>query len=291
MNRRHFLASALATPLAAGAGKPSKPILCIFSKHMAKLSLEQLAKTAKEMGFEGVDLTVRPGGHVLPEQAPADLPRAAGILRDGGLQVPMVTTAITSSSDPLARPLLAAAGKLGIPCWKAGYLRYDFDHLDRGLKQTRQMALELATLSRECGTACGIHNHSGNNLGAAVWDTERAIEGLDPRWIGFYFDPGHATIEGGLAGWRLSEALVLPRLKMVAIKDFYWAKKSGNWEPQWCPLGEGMVNWTEVFKVLAGAGFSGPLSLHLEYDARDEMAAIAKDLDYLKKLTAQIYSA
>ena len=132
---------------------------------------------------------------MLPEKAPSELPRAADIIRGGGLHLPMITTAITSSSDPLARPLLAAAGKLGIPCWKAGYLRYDFDHLDRSLKQTQQMASDFASLSRECGTACGIHNHSGNNLGTAVWDTWRAIEGLDPKWIGFYFDPGHATIE------------------------------------------------------------------------------------------------
>ncbi len=258
---------------------------------MGKLSLEQLAKTAKQMGFDGVDLTVRPGGHVLPERAPSDLPRAAEIIRAGGLQLPMITTAITSSSDPVARPLLAAAGKLGIPYWKAGYLRYDFDHLDRSLKQTQQMAAELASLSRECGTACGIHNHSGNNLGTAVWDTWRAIEGLDPRWIGFYFDPGHATIEGGLAGWRLSEALVLPRMKMVAVKDFYWAKKNGKWDTQWCPLGEGMVDWAEVFKVFAAAGYAGPVSLHIEYDPPDEMAAIAKDLDYLKKVVAQTYGA
>jgi len=289
MNRRHFLASALATPLAAQAEAPARPVLCIFSKHMAKLSVGDMAKTAKQMGFDGVDLTVRPGGHVPPERAPDELPRAAEVIHAAGLQLPMISTSITSSTDPLARPLLAAAGKLDIPYWKAGYVRYDFEHLDRSLKQTRLMAGELANLSWDCGTACGIHNHSGNNVGTAVWDTYRAIENLDSRWIGFYFDPGHATIEGGLAGWQLSQALVMPRLKMVAIKDFFWAKKTGKWEPQWCPLGEGMVNWPEVFKVFAAARFSGPLSLHIEYDTPDEIAAIPKDLAYLKKLVTQSY--
>ena len=288
MNRRHFLASALASPLAASE-TPQRPVLCIFSKHMAKLSLEQLGKTAKQMGFDGVDLTVRPGGHVLPERAVTELPRAAEIIRAGGLQLPMISTAITSSADPVARPLLTAAGKLNISCWKAGYVRYDFDHFDRSIRQTREMAADLASLSGDCGIACGIHNHSGNNIGTALWDTFRAIEYLDPKWIGFYFDPGHATIEGGLAGWRLSQALVMPRLKMVAVKDFYWVKEDGKWEPRWCPLGEGMVNWAEVFKVFAAARYSGPVSLHLEYEAPDEMAAIAKDLDYLKKLVAKSY--
>lgn len=291
MNRRDFLAASLAAPLAAAAEPARRPILCIFSKHMAKLNYEELGRIAQQMGFDGVDLTVRPGGHVLPGRAPADLPRATETIRSHGLQLAMITTAITTSADAGARPTLAAASKLAIPFWKAGYVRYDFAHLPASLDLTMRIAGEFAALSKEYRVTCGIHNHSGNNIGAAVWDTYRAIEDLDPRWIGFYFDPGHATIEGGLTGWRLSQALAAPRIKMVALKDFYWARKDKKWETKWCPMGEGMVQWPEVFKDLAAAKFTGPMSLHLEYEALDEMAAIAKDLEFVKKLVAQSYGA
>ena len=40
----------------------------IFSKHLQFLNYEDMANAAAEMGFDGIDLTVRPNGHVLPEQ-------------------------------------------------------------------------------------------------------------------------------------------------------------------------------------------------------------------------------
>jgi sugar phosphate isomerase/epimerase len=84
--------------------------------------------------------------------------------------------------------------------------------------------------------------------------------------------------------------MALPRLKMVAAKDFYWAKEKGRWRVKWCPLGEGMVDWPRFFGILAEAGWSGPVSLHVEYDPPDEPAAIAKDLQFLKAQVAKAYA-
>jgi hypothetical protein len=38
--------------------------------------IEKSAKAASEIGFNGIDLTVRQKGHVLPENVVKDLPRA-----------------------------------------------------------------------------------------------------------------------------------------------------------------------------------------------------------------------
>lgn len=123
----------------------------------------------------------------------------------------------------------------------------------------------------------------------ATWDVREIIRDLDPMWIGYYFDPGHATVEGGLDGWRIALRIAVPRLKMVALKDFYWRKSGGSWHPQWCPMGEGMVNWREVFAALAAARYAGPLSLHVEYEPADELAAIARDVEFIKKQVAAAY--
>jgi sugar phosphate isomerase/epimerase len=88
------------------------PQLVVFSKHLPDLNYEELGKTAKELGFDGVDLTVRPKGHVLPERAAEDLPRAVDTLRKHGLSVPMITTEITSATDPAANPILRTAAGL-----------------------------------------------------------------------------------------------------------------------------------------------------------------------------------
>ena len=47
----------------------------IFSKHLQFLGYTDMAEAAAEMGFDGVDVSVRPNGHVLPEKVETDLPR------------------------------------------------------------------------------------------------------------------------------------------------------------------------------------------------------------------------
>jgi len=39
----------------------------MFSKHLEQLNYEELADTIAEIGLDGVDLTVRSPGHVLPD--------------------------------------------------------------------------------------------------------------------------------------------------------------------------------------------------------------------------------
>jgi sugar phosphate isomerase/epimerase len=52
-------------------------------------------------------------------------------------------------------------------------------------------------------------------------------------------------------------------------------------------MGEGTVNWKQVFGELGKAGYAGPLSLHLEYDEGMSVAArveaVRKDLNYILK--------
>jgi sugar phosphate isomerase/epimerase len=252
-----------------------------------------------ELGFGGVDLTVRPGGHVTPERAASDLPPFLKALRDEGLGIPMITTALVSASDPTARPILETAGQHQVPFFKPGYYRYAFADVRKELESAATELRGLAELSARCGVQLGYHNHAGY-LGGPVWDVARIIDGLDPRWAGYYFDVRHAVVEGGDGGWRAALNLAASRLKMVAIKDFFWEKAATGWRQRNCPLGEGMVDWKAFFAALARAGFHGPVSLHLEYDipgatpaAQQEstLAAAARDLAFLKAHLAEAYGA
>jgi sugar phosphate isomerase/epimerase len=83
--------------------------------------------------------------------------------------------------------------------------------------------------------------------------------------------------------------MALPRVKMIALKDFYWEKAGGKWKTHSCPLGQGMVDWPRFFSIIAKAGFAGPISLHVEYDPPDELAAIAQDFAFAKKQLTAAY--
>ena len=308
-SRRDFLAaaSAAACATAISATAPARPLaatprpyagtLCLFSKPLPEMDWRRLAQAVKKLGFGGIDLTVRPEGHVLPERAQEDLPKAVGIIRDAGLEVPMITTALTSASDPTARPILSTAAKLSIPFFKAGYYQYKLVDVRRELAAAGEQFRGLVVLAGELGIQAGYHNHE-EYIGAPVWDMASVIEPLDPRWAGFYFDARHATAEGGVGCWKIALNLVMPRLKMLAVKDFRWEKTKKGWQDLNCPLGEGMVNWKYVFNHLAAANFHGPISLHLEYEfpgatpaAREQsvLRAAARDLDFLKARVREAY--
>jgi sugar phosphate isomerase/epimerase len=282
---------------AGGTASGFRGTLCFFSKHLPAMDARPLARALRSLGFGGVDLTVRRGGHIAPERAATDLPPFADAVRAEGLALPMITTELLSASDTTARAILETAGRLEIPFFKPGYYRYAFVDVRKELEEAGVLLRGLAELAARCRVQLGYHNHAGY-IGGPVWDAVRIVEGLDPRWAGYYFDVRHALVEGGDAGWRVALELVAPRLKMVAIKDFYWEKSGGRWRQHNCPLGEGMVEWKPFCAALAKASFHGPASLHLEYDvsgatpaARQEntLAAAARDLEFLKARLAEAY--
>jgi sugar phosphate isomerase/epimerase len=269
--------------------------LCLFSKHLPELDWTELARSVKAAGFDGVDLTVRAKGHVLPERAAADLPRAIDAIKAQGVAVPMITTELTSASDPTAKPLLQAAVRSGVHCFKTGYWRYTASSDVRAQVAAAGRDLEgLAALARDCGIELGFHNHAGY-IGSALWDIAPAMDRLDARWAGYYFDPRHAVAEGGGGAWKAATYLVAPRLKMMALKDFYWEKTAKGWAIRDCPMGEGAVDWAWTGKAVSDAKFQGPISLHLEYEipgstpqerTKNTLAAAVKDLAFARKFFA-----
>jgi sugar phosphate isomerase/epimerase len=297
-NRREFIKSASA--FAAVSLLPNtngfSGDICLFSKHLPAMDWTRLALAVKKLGFGGIDLTVRPGGHVLPERAAEDLPKAVAVIRAEGLSVPMITTGLTSAGDPTAKPILSTAGKLSIPFFKPGYYKYSFTDVRDELQKAMNEFRPLTELSKQSGVQCGFHNHEGY-VGAQLWDVAQTIDRLDPKWVGYYFDVRHAVAEGGVGGWKVALNLAAPRIKMIAVKDSYWEKSSKGWRQVNCPLGQGMVDWKAYFKALRQADFHGPISLHLEYEipgtttaAQEEntLAAAQRDFEFLK---AQLQSA
>ncbi len=256
-----------ASAQAASAATPAeRPAFCLFSKHLPELGWSDLGRAVRDAGFDGVDLTVRANGHVLPERAADDLPRAIEAIRKDGVTVPMITTELTSASQPGAKPLLQAAARSGVRYFKTGYWRYTTSADVRAQVAAAGEALAgLAALARDCGIEMGFHNHAGY-IGAALWDIAPAIDRLDARWAGYYYDPRHAVAEGGGGAWKTATYLVAPRLKMVAVKDFFWQKGAQGWRIEDCPLGEGQVDWTWIGSALRDARFAGPISVHFEYE-------------------------
>lgn len=108
---------------------PGSLKICIFSKHLQWLNYREMASLAAEMGFDGIDLTVRPNGHVLPERVAEDLPKAVEATEKAGLQIYTITTNIKGADERYTESILRTASGLGIQHYRTGWFTYD-DTLD-----------------------------------------------------------------------------------------------------------------------------------------------------------------
>ena len=306
MSRRALLAAGAAL-LARPAQAAGKLKVCIFSKHLQFVQGEELVKTAAAMGFDGIDLTVRKGGHVEPERVKQDLPPLVALVRANGLEAPMVTTDIVDVETPFAEDILKTLAELGIRQYRwmpSGGFKYTAaEPYPAQLERFKARIAKLAALNGRYNIGAMYHTHSGVNLvGASIWDLYILMKDFDPKTVGINYDVGHATIEGGTGGWINSFRITGPHLRGIAVKDFVWAKNAkGDWASSWRPLGEGMVKFPQFFAMVAEAGFTGPLQLHYEYPLggaeggkrtlsmpREQVtAAMKRDLDTLRGYLAQ----
>lgn len=133
--RRQVLAAAAATGAAHALApytsaqttepEPSRKIeISLFSKILQWTDIKEAAAIAKDLGFDAMDLTVRPKGHVLPERVETDLPQAVKTVRRAGLHVSMISTEIASIASPYAEAMLKTASALGIRHYRWGGLTY-----------------------------------------------------------------------------------------------------------------------------------------------------------------------
>jgi len=272
MNRRAFLARGgaaaavgmLAGRMAVAQDAPATPQVVIFSKYLQFMDYKTLARTCREIGLDGVDLTVRPGGHVLPENVDRDLTAAVEAIRAEGLSVPMISTNYYDLEGPNVTGVFARAAALGIPFVRVGVRRYDDDGpiAPQAAKFTEDLAA-LAKLAAESGLTLGYHKHSGwNNFGGPLWDLHQACAAVNSPHFGSNFDTAHTAAEGAFGVWQVNTRLLAPYVKMSSAKDFVWKGA----EPEWVRLGQGVVKNVDMYRILRTlGGFSGPVSIHIEY--------------------------
>ena len=259
ISRRSFVAW-LSAAVAAAQPKPGAaprvrtgPLLCLDTRLLPDVDYSQLGTFLNGLGLDGCDLSVEPGGTVLPEQSPVDLVRAIEVIGGEGFEVPVITTSFFSIVEPWARNVLGLSGRSGVAYFRTAYSKYP-----ERLAARRNDILGLMSYGRAAEIGMVVPYPAG----------EAVIRALDPEWIGYDFDTTQGAVEA-----------VLPRIRAVRLRD---ARKDGN-RMVACPLGEGVVDWAGFFGVLARARFSGPLTLTLSYQVADRLEALKHDAAFARQ--------
>jgi L-ribulose-5-phosphate 3-epimerase len=301
INRRNMIKSSIAAglvlPTFSFSANDKKRPICVFSKHLQWCkSFDEMAEFAAKVGFDGVDLTVRKGGHVPPEKVVDLLPKAVKAVEKAGLKVNMMTAGLNDPDDKWTVPVLKTAGELGIGYYRMGYLRYDKKlGVAKSLPGLRKKMAKLAELNEKYKIHGAYQNHAGARVGGAVWDIWELVKDLDPKWIGCQYDIRHATVEGATS-WPLGFDLLQKHTKITAIKDFKWGQVNGEWKYFNVPLGKGAVDFDKYFELYKKYKIEGPISLHYEYpmggankgarelsiSQKELKSAMLADLDQLK---------
>ena len=279
ISRRDFLKKSIVTagmiPLLGVSEKlwsrseeavPEALQVCIFSKHLQFLDYRELGEKVSEMGFAGVDLTVRAGGHVEPGSVKRDLPRAVELIKKGGSSCMMLSTPVENVNNRQDRDVLEAASASGIQYYRPNWYKYPKGKsMPEALDMYGQQLKELGELNKKLGLVGCYQNHAGRAVGGSLWEVHKILETSDTHFFGTQYDIRHATVEGALS-WENGLELVHSQIKTIVVKDYKWVQHNGKWEILNTPIGEGMVDFKKFFRILKDYNIRVPVSMHVEYD-------------------------
>ncbi|MCH7988735.1 MAG: sugar phosphate isomerase/epimerase [Planctomycetes bacterium] len=316
LNRRRFLNHSAKTGLAVAAGgsflasnvtetnateskKAAVPKVGAFTKSFQDRSIPEVCRIFNKIGLDGLDLTVRRGGHIEPNDVETELPKAHKAARDAGTEILFLTTGITDA-DTDAERLLAAAAEIGITKIKLGYYRYTtFGQLAKQMKQTRKRIAKVIKLAAKYNVLPCIHVHSGATLPSHGTQLFELIRDFSPKEVGAYVDPSHMAKEGGLDGWRQGLDILAPWIALCSVKNFAWERshrdKQGQqrWKTINVPIADGVCPLPDFVAALKKLDFHGPYSMHSEYkgshsfknlDTEGCIRQTAVDLEYFRTL-------
>lgn len=237
----------------------------LFSKHLQFLNIKEASKIAADIGFDGLDLTVRPKGHILPENVKSELPQAVQDIKQSGLLSTMITTAISDVANQVDKDVIQSAAAEGIKYYRSNWFGYKKElSLEESLDHYKEKVRQLGDLNKEHNIIGCYQNHSGIKIGASVWEVKKILETVNQDFFGAQYDIRHAVAEGGQS-WPNGVQLLQDQIKTIVLKDFKWGQVNGKWDIINVPIGEGMVDFDAYFKQLKDLRLKPPVCLHFEY--------------------------
>lgn len=270
----------------------------LFTKLFRGIPPERFGPIACDLGFDGLDILVRPGHEIEPDR-PEEMPRVVQRLRGLGLAVPAVTTDI---ADPAALPterILGACAESQVRLVRLGYWPYRVgDSYQVIFEQARRHLDALEPLAARFGVRLMVQLHGGS-IHASGALTAALLRGHDPALIGAYADPGNQAVQDGRENWALTFDLLAPWLCYLGVKNGGWrfAERSAagqlRWRADWLGLADGMVPWDDVLAWLITHAIDIPLSFHSHYNLPLDQALdqTRQDLEYVRRLLRRLGAA
>ena len=256
----------------------------VFTKPWKEKSIPELGAFVREMGFDAIELPVRPGFQVEPEKIAKGLPEAARQLADCGVE-------IASIAGPTDEVTVAACAEAGVPiiriCVSIGG---DEGYMEAEGRLQREYDALVPLLDRH-GVTLGIQNHCDRCVANAM-GIRHLIEKYDKKHIAAVWDAAHNALNG--EDPELAIDIVWSHLCMVNLKNAFWRRVDGpeaedvRWRPHWTTGRQGLASWPRVVAELKKRKWSGMLCLTAEYSDEESVERLCReDIAYARSLFAE----
>jgi len=259
-----------------------KPSFTVFTKPW-KMPLPELGRHVADLGFGGIELPVRPGYQVEPENVSQGLPKAAKVLEEFGVR-------IASVAGPTDERTIAACGEVGVPIIRICVSIGPEGYLATEAAMRRRFDALLPALEKH-GVAIGIQNHCDRCVGSAV-GTRRLVEPYDPACVCAVWDAAHCALAGEPP--ELAADILWSHLRLVNLKNAFWRRLTGpeaevvRWGHYWTSGRQGLASWPKVASELKARGYQGDVCLTAEYSDEESVnRLVAEDLMFARSLFEQ----
>jgi sugar phosphate isomerase/epimerase len=256
-----------------------KILYSVFTKPWPTMALPELGAFVAGLGFDGVELPVRPGFQVEPGQV-RDLPKAAMTLAEHGVYIYSVAGPTDEATIAAYAEAAQASGMQERPTIRICVrIDQDEDYLSGEARLQREFDA-LVPLLDKYGVRLGIQNHCGRNVANAM-GLRSLIARYDPRHIAAVWDAAHNALQGEDPDLALD--IVWSHLCMVNLKNAYWKRMTGpeaevaQWHWYWTNGRQGLASWPRVAEGLKRRDYAGVICLTAEYSDHDAVNRLIKE--------------
>ena len=271
------------------------PPITVFTKPWKDLEISALADLIAELGFNGIELPVRPGFQVEPDTIEETLPLAFEQFQQRGLSIYSV------AGDCDLRTARACANA-GVPVLRTMLKITPEKSYMEHVNDFRILCQELSEALEGTETTVGLQNHCDEFVTSAI-GLIHAIDPLPSSQVSAVLDLGHTGLDGELE--EIAIDIAWPRLSLINLKNavrFEDGKDADGatiWNRTWVPGREGYTSWKNALAELGRRNYSLPICLTCEYkdEARkglsgnDVIPPLKDDLHYLKDLINDSYQS
>jgi sugar phosphate isomerase/epimerase len=264
------------------------PPITVFTKPWQNLEIDDLAELVAELGFDGIELPVRPGFQVEPETIEISLSNAVRVFKNKGLM-------IYSVAGDFDHRTAVACAEAGVPVLRTMLkLSPDMSYME-SVEAFRGDARSIGKALVGSGTTIGLQNHCDEFVTSSI-GIIHAIEHLAADEVSAVLDLGHTGLDGEME--EIAIDIAWSRLSMINLKnairieDGIDSNGAIQWNRTWVAGREGFTSWDKVVAELNKRSYKFPICLTAEYKDESLNPLVGKavipplkdDLAFLKKL-------